>query len=134
MIHGCDAAKLWRKPIEGVDFLDAGVADQERRFVRGDAGPVAESAAGGLESLHAEDTLQLAVRDTRAEIGFLAIENAVEINEMAIARPSWIGHEKIGEINPFLRREIKKFDVQRVQSDGGDVAAVRRPARRIQAV
>src|SRR5437879_7004269 len=46
---------LRRFPIESVDFLDAGVADQQRRLVRGDAGPVSESPAGRLKSFHAEE-------------------------------------------------------------------------------
>jgi hypothetical protein len=48
-------------PIESIDFLDAGVADQQWRFVRSEAAPVSEGSSGRLKPLQAEDALQFVV-------------------------------------------------------------------------
>jgi serine/threonine protein kinase len=44
---------LRRLPIESVDFLDAGVADKQRRFVRSETTPVSEGSSGRLEPFQA---------------------------------------------------------------------------------
>ena len=89
-------------PIEGVDFLDAGVADEQRGFVGGEAAPISEGAAGGLKAFHAEDGLKFSVADLGPVVAFLVIEDSVEIDVAAVARPSRIGHENVGERGPFL--------------------------------
>src|SRR2546422_3365165 len=70
---------LRRLPIESVDFLNAGVADKQRRSVRGEAGPVSEGASGRLKPFQAEDALQFAIGDLQAEVALLVVENPVKI-------------------------------------------------------
>ena len=44
-------------PIESVNFLNARVPNQERRFVRGETAPVSEFSSGGLKPFQTEDAL-----------------------------------------------------------------------------
>ena len=66
-------------PIESVDFLDAGIADQQWRFIRGEAAPFSELSSGRLKSLQAEDTFQFVIGYLHAVVAFLVVENPVEI-------------------------------------------------------
>src|SRR6266852_1343809 len=121
-------------PIESIDFLDAGVADIERRLVGGDAGPVSESSRGPLKAFRAEDTLQFAVADSNPVITLFVLENPVKIHIACVSGPIWIAYEHLGKLSPFLSREIKKHGPERIHRNGGDVTSVWGPAGRKQAI
>jgi len=72
-------------PIEGVDFLDAGIANDQWRIVRRQAAPVSEGSARGLKSLQAEDALEFAVADLHAEEALLVVENPVKIQVVSVS-------------------------------------------------
>src|SRR5271157_1065325 len=126
--------RLRRLPIESVDLLDAGVADKQRSFVRGETAPVSEGSSSRLKLLQAEEALQFAAGDLHAEVAFLVVENPVKIQIARVPGPRRIGHENVGELSPFLRGEIKKQELERIQRNGRDVAPIRGPAGRKQAV
>src|SRR5450631_1405696 len=79
------SARLVRFPIESVDFLDAGVAGQQRRFIGGQAAPVSERSSGGLKPLQAYDAFQFVICDLHAVVALLIVEDTVEIHIAAIA-------------------------------------------------
>ena len=65
-------------PIEGVDFLDAGVADHQRGFVGRETTPISEGASGGLKPLEAEDALEFSAVHFGTEVAFLIVEDSIE--------------------------------------------------------
>ena len=66
-------------PIESVDFLDAGVAYEQRSAVRSDARPVTKGATGSLKTFQTEEVLHFAGWNLHAEIAFLVVEHTVEV-------------------------------------------------------
>src|SRR6266851_1337330 len=99
--HGTQLA-LRRFPVESIDFLNAGVANQQRRFVRGEAGPVSEGSSSRLKSFHAEEALQFMAGDLHAVVALLVVKNPVKIQMARVSRPSRVGYENPGELRPLL--------------------------------
>src|SRR5579862_463960 len=123
-------------PIQGVDFLIADIADEQWRAVGGQAAPspkrtvepvgILEAADGGEGQIgHAEPV----------EAGLLHFLR-VEDQRFRIARESKITEsaEAFYGDAPLLRRKIVDPNLIPRAFFGGEISAVRRPARTTQAI
>src|SRR5215469_6211410 len=116
--HGkaCEGVKwargLRRVPIEGIDILGTGVANEEGRSVRGRGRP-ASPARGLAKILHADHLLELMVADPNTEhTSRLAYcwtaEAAKKIDVVSFARPLRPAHTNLRQLGPLLGFEVEQ--------------------------
>jgi len=132
-LTGGGLGRLGHLHIESVDLLDAGVADKQRRSVWGEAAPVSEGSSGRLKPFRLKRRSSLRSEIcTRKEPSWLS---RMPSNTNS-AHPGTTSDRlrKSRRARPFLSGEIKKHKLERIQRNGRNVASVRGPAWRIEAV
>src|SRR5215467_13528550 len=115
------------RDVEGVNVLQAGVAQQKWVVLRIEAEPVFP-VAGRLKTLQVEDALDRRVAGAHSKHAGI-FRPAEEVNIPAVARP--VGKADVAALHdfgPLLFAAIKQQKVLRIATNRGDVAAVRRPA------
>jgi len=85
---------LWGVPVDGVDFLAAHVADEERGVVGGQAGPRCKIAPVTAHTFEADEALEFAVGDADTEEVGVFGEGRIEVNVLAVMRPGGIAHRQ----------------------------------------
>src|SRR5215470_390567 len=105
-VDACFSVESVGLPVDGVDFFVAGVTREQERIVRADARPFCIWPPKPANSGKVNDPLQLAIGNAHAIKGGIFREDAVEINILAIVRPTWIADGHSHEFRPTLRRQV----------------------------
>src|SRR5271157_3779385 len=118
-----------RFPIEGVDFLDADIMEDQGGIVRGQAHPGTQASRRAPVALQAHHSLHLSVSNTDTVDSRFVCRMDVEVDKLPIPRPAIVTGGKTHELRPLLVLHIEEEQLLLVYRLGHDIAAIGRPAR-----
>src|SRR6266567_511210 len=119
---------LRRFPVEGIDILSSGVAEQQRRIV-GRESQRSPVTSDRNEILQVDHLFCLMVADSNSEDRALSprIQN---IDVLSVLRPIRVAKDAFGKVSPLLHLEVEQRQLARSNARCEKVPSVGRPSRR----
>ena len=96
-------ARLRRLPVEGVDFVCAGIAHDQRRIIRGQAG----TEISAPEILPTYESLEFVVANPHAIEGRVVSKRAIKIDMLPIPGTTVKIDGHLDQLHPLLGLEIE---------------------------
>src|SRR5438876_9288199 len=102
---------LRRFPVEGIDILSSGVAEQQRRIV-GRESQRSPVTSDRNEILQVDHLFCLMVADSNSEDRALS-PRLQNINVLSVLRPIRVAKDAFGKLSPLLHLEVEQHQVAR---------------------